>query len=319
MPSRWRGPLLVATLALLWGSNFAWIKVSLQAFTPTQVTFGRTLLGALVLCAVLAIQRQPLPRGGRTWAHLVVAALVANALPYLLFALGEIRVDSSIAGIANATTPLWTLALVVALRHGEPVTRRSVAGFILGLTGCVVLLAPWNAGHVDTLGALACLAAALSYAFSYVYMACYLTPQAITPTSLSAAQLIAATAWTVLMLAPHPGGAPSVQLGPWLALAVLGILGTGAAYVINYALIRAEGAAGASVVTYLVPVASIVLGDILLAERLTIGTAVGTILVLLGLVMTQLRTQRPLRLALRRICRLRRQDSTTANTCRPPH
>lgn len=84
-----------------------------------------------------------------------MAALVANALPYLLFALGETRVDSSIAGVANATTPLWTLALVVALRQGEPITTRRVAGFLLSLLGCLVLLAPWNAGTVDPLGALA--------------------------------------------------------------------------------------------------------------------------------------------------------------------
>jgi EamA-like transporter family len=94
-----------------------------------------------------------------------------------------------------------------------------------------------------------CLLAALSYAVSYVYMARYLAPRNFSPVVLSAAQLVAATGWTLLALAWSPGPVPAVEVRPWLALAALGILGTGAAYVINYALIRTEGAAGASVVT----------------------------------------------------------------------
>jgi drug/metabolite transporter (DMT)-like permease len=286
----WRGPLLVAALALIWGSNFAWIKVSLEAFTPTQLTFGRMLLGALVLGVVIALQRQALPRERIAWVHLVVAALVANALPYLLFAVAETRVDSGTAGVINTTTPLWTLAIVAALRQGEPVTTRQIAGFLLGLLGCLVLLAPWNAGTVDVLGALACLAAALCYAVSFVYMARYLTPRVLTPIVLSGVQLLAATGWTLLALAPRPGPAPTSELGPWLAMIVLGILGTGVAYVINYALIRTEGAAGASVVIYLLPVVSIAFGATILAEPLTVNLLVGTLVILVGVVLSRART-----------------------------
>jgi drug/metabolite transporter (DMT)-like permease len=287
MPGRWRGPLVIAALALLWGSNFAWIKVSLGAFTPTQLTFGRVLLGALVLCAVVAVRRERVPRAAGIWVHLAVAALVANALPYLLFALAETRVDSSIAGIINATTPLWTLALVTALRHGETITGRRVAGFVLGLLGCAVLLAPWNAHGIYLIGALACLTAAICYAVSCVYLARYLAPRALTPTALSAAQLLIATVWTLLALAPNPGRMPTAQLGPLLALAVLGILGTGAAYVINYALIRTQGPAGASVVIYLIPVVSVMLGVTMLAEPFTPNLITGTALIITGVALTQ--------------------------------
>jgi drug/metabolite transporter (DMT)-like permease len=284
---RWRGLLPIAALAVVWGSNFAWIKVSLGAFTPAQLTFGRVLLGALVLCAALAIRRERLPRDAYTWAHLTVAALVGNALPYLLFALAETRVDSSIAGIINATTPLWTLALVAALRQGEAITLRRVAGFLLGLLGCVVLLAPWNAQGIDLIGALACLAAAISYAVSYVYLARYLAPRALTPTALSAAQLLAATAWILPALTLNPGRMPAAQPGPLLALATLGILGTGAAYVINYALIREQGAARASVVIYLIPVVSVMLGVIMLAEPFTPNLVAGTVLIITGVALTR--------------------------------
>jgi drug/metabolite transporter (DMT)-like permease len=282
-----RGPALLITLALLWGSNFAWIKISLDSFSPTQVTFGRMLLGALILLAVVAITHDQLPHSRSTWAHLTVAALVANAAPYLLVALGETRVDSSIAGVMNATTPLWTLALVAAIRTAESIRPTQIAGFVLGLTGCIVIFAPWNNGTLDPLGTLYCLLAAVSYAISYVYMARYLTPKQITPTALAAAQLLAATGWTLLALAAHPGAVPDFAPGPWAALAILGVFGTGLAYIINYALIRNEGPTHASVVTYLVPIVSVALGVAVLSESLTPGLLTGSALVLFGIALSR--------------------------------
>ncbi|MGH3899874.1 MAG: DMT family transporter [Pseudonocardiaceae bacterium] len=281
-----RGPALIVALALLWGSNFAWIKISLDSFSPIQVTFGRMLLGALILLGVVAITHDQLPHGRSIWAHLTVAALVANAAPYLLFALGETRVDSSIAGVMNATTPLWTLALVAAARTTEPIRPTQVAGFVLGLTGCIVIFAPGNSGTLDPLGTLYCLLAAVSYAISYVYMARYLAPKPITPTALAAAQLIAATGWTLPALAAHPEPVPAYAPGPWAALAILGILGTGLAYIINYALIRNEGPTHASAVTYLVPIVSVTIGAAALSEPLTPSLLTGSTLVLIGIALS---------------------------------
>jgi drug/metabolite transporter (DMT)-like permease len=126
------------------------------------------LLGALILLVVVVITHDRLPHDRSTWGHLTVAALVANAAPYLLFALGETRVDSSIAGVMNATTPLWTLALAAATRPAESIPPTQVAGFVLGLIGCTVIFAPWNSGTIDPLGTFYCLLAAVSYAISYV-------------------------------------------------------------------------------------------------------------------------------------------------------
>jgi drug/metabolite transporter (DMT)-like permease len=282
-----RGPALIIALALLWGSNFAWIKLSLDSFSPTQMTFGRILLGALVLGALVAIIHDRLPRDRSTWGHLIVAALVANAAPYLLFALGETRVDSSIAGVMNATTPLWTLALAAAGRHREPIRPAQIAGFVLGLIGCIVIFAPGNNGTLDALGTLYCLLAAISYAISYVYMAHYLTPKDITPTALATAQLLAATGWALLALAPNPGALPDFAPVPWTALAILGVFGTGLAYVINYALIRNEGPTRSSVVTYLVPLVSVTLGAAALNEPLTPNLLTGSTLVLIGIALSR--------------------------------
>lgn len=95
----------IALLALIWGSSFLWIKLALRGLSPVEVTLDRLVLGAGVLFVVVAVRRQTLPRGAVVWMHIVIAALFANAAPYLLFALGEQHVASSTAGMLNATTP----------------------------------------------------------------------------------------------------------------------------------------------------------------------------------------------------------------------
>jgi drug/metabolite transporter (DMT)-like permease len=245
------------------------------------------LLGALVVGALVAITHDRLPHHRSTWGHLIVAALVANAAPYLLFALGETRVDSSIAGVMNATTPLWTLALAAVTRHKESIRPTQIVGFVLGMIGCTVIVTPWNSGTINALGTLYCLLAAISYAISFVYIARYLTPKDITPTVLAAAQLIAATGWTLLALAAHPGPTPRFAPTSWVALAVLGVLGTGFAYIINYALIRNEGPTRASVVTYLVPIVSVGIGAAAINEPLTPNLLIGSALVLIGMALSR--------------------------------
>lgn len=282
MTTSTRGTLLIATLALVWGSNFLWIKVALDAFSPIQLTAARMVLGALVLLAVIAVRRDALPRGLAVWGHLVVAALVANVIPYLLFAVGETRVDSGIAGALNATTPLWTLVLAFAVRQSTRLKFLQFMGLVLGFAGSLLIFTPWDAGSVDTLGALYCLLAALSYGISYLYMSRFLTPRNLSPTVLSASQLIAASVLTAAAWPFDSAGTPTWSFGPWLALAILGVIGTGLAYVINYALIRTEGAVGASVVTYLVPVASVVLGFLVLDETVPLLSLLGVATILVG-------------------------------------
>ena len=282
MTASHRGTLLIATLALVWGSNFLWIKVALDAFSPIQLTFARMILGALVLLAVVAIRRDKLPRDLPTWGHLFVAALVANVAPYLLFAIGETRVDSGIAGALNATTPLWTLALAFAVRQSSRLNALQVVGLVLGFAGSMLIFTPWDTGGVDGLGALYCLLAALSYGISYLYMSKYLTPRKLSPTVLSTSQLMAASVLTAATLPFDTAEAPNWSWLPWLALAILGVIGTGLAYIINYALIRTEGPVGASVVTYLVPVASVALGFAFLRESVPLLSLTGVAVILIG-------------------------------------
>ncbi|TMR91993.1 DMT family transporter [Nonomuraea basaltis] len=98
-------------LALLWGSSFLWIAIALRGLSPAQITLIRLALGALVLYPIIKARGLRLPAQPILWIHLAIAALFANAIPYTLFAIAEQHVSSSVAGVLNATTPLWTIFL----------------------------------------------------------------------------------------------------------------------------------------------------------------------------------------------------------------
>ena len=97
----WR--LRFGGLSLIWGFSFLLIKVGTEGYAPFQVTLGRLVFGTLVLAAAMAVRRERLPRGVRTWAHLAVAGFLLNALPFSLFAYAELTIPSTLAGICNAT------------------------------------------------------------------------------------------------------------------------------------------------------------------------------------------------------------------------
>jgi drug/metabolite transporter (DMT)-like permease len=280
----------VGLLALIWGSGFLWIKLSLRGFSPVQLTFARLALGAIVLVLLLWRARLALPADRSLWLHLIVAALLGNAIPYLLFGIAEQHVTSNLAGAINATTPLWTVALALATRTERTLTPVRLAGLVLGFAGGLVILAPWDArGSLG--GAIGCLVASASYGASYVYIGRYITSRELPSLVLSAAQLIAASG--LLLLAFPWGGfaVPEWRGDAVVSLAVLGVVGTGLAYILNYRIITDDGPILASTVTYLLPVVAVVLGWIVLGEQVTATMAAGVAVVLAGVAFTRSQTR----------------------------
>jgi drug/metabolite transporter (DMT)-like permease len=280
----------MGVLALLWGSTFLWIKVALDGgLTPVQITVVRCALGAAVLLALAAAARLRLPRAAAAWRHLAVAALFCNALPFALFAVGERTVDSGVAGVLNATTPLWSLLIGISLGIERRAGPARVAGLLLGFAGVVLIFAPWQrGGHASTGGVLVLLGAAASYAAGFAYMGRHLVGRGTAPLALSAAQLVAATGWAVLAL--PAGGLDPVRPAPpaLVAVAVLGVFGTGVTFALNYRLIADEGPTTAAAVGYLLPVVAVSLGALVLGEPVGARVVAGTVIVLGGVALTRL-------------------------------
>ncbi|MGH3297657.1 MAG: DMT family transporter [Trebonia sp.] len=278
----------IVLLALIWGSAFLWIKLADRGFSPVEVTLSRLAAGAAVLFAIMLVRRDKVPRSPRLWASIITAALFANAAPYLLFAMAEQSVDSSTAGIINATTPLWTVTVALAVRHQQSLTRWQAAGLIVGFAGAVLVFSPWQtASELFSTGGLECLAASVSYAVSYVYMDRFLARRGISAIVLSACQLAAAAVMLAIALGVSGVQVPQVTTEDIAAIAILGIIGTGFAYVLNYQIITSDGATAASTVTYLLPVVAIVLGVLVLNEGVTATMLGGIALVLSGVALTR--------------------------------
>ncbi|MER7948679.1 DMT family transporter [Streptomyces sp. NPDC096079] len=277
----------MGVLALLWGSGFLWIKISLnEGLTPGWITFVRCLLGAAVLLALAYASGQRPPRDRGTWGRLGIAALLCNALPFLLFSVGEQTVDSGVAGVLNATTPLWSLLIGLGLGTERPTSPARLGGLALGFTGVLLIFAPWSTGTgLLTWGALALLGASVSYAAAFAYMARRLTDRGTAPLALSAAQLLAATALSTPALAAS--GPARVTATGVLAVLVLGVFATGLTFHLNYRMIAEEGPTSAATVGYLLPVVSVTLGALALHEPLSARVLTGMAVVLAGVGLTR--------------------------------
>ncbi|MFG2334782.1 DMT family transporter [Streptomyces sp. NPDC048604] len=288
----WR--LRFAALALIWGFSFLFIKVGNEGFAPFQVTFGRLLFGTAVLAVAMAVKRERLPRGLRTWGHLAVAAFLLNALPFSLFAYAELTIPSTLAGICNATTPLWGMLLsLVALSEDRP-TRLRAAGLGIGFIGVLTVLGAWQGfSGLDATGTAMALLASFSYAVGWIYVRRTLAGNPASNLSLAGSQVGLATLQLAVVTPLFTSMPKSVELLPLLSVLALGALGTGYAMLLQYGVVAEVGPTTASMVTYFIPVIATTAGVALLNESLTWNTPVGALVVLLGAALTQ--TRGPLR------------------------
>jgi drug/metabolite transporter (DMT)-like permease len=273
-------------LVLVWGCSFLFNELALRSFSPIAVAFGRISLGALTLVIVLLVMRQPIRLQRSELKDLVVVAAIITAVPFTLIAFAQTRVTSILAGLLNATTPLWVAVFVAVLIPLERATRQQRLGLLLGFVGIGVLLGVWDVDTLDMVGILAMLGATACYGFGTAWMRWRLADSSLSGASLSGVQLVLATA-IVLPVVPL-GGAPSeIRPESVLALIGLGALGAGLAYVLFWRVVRTAGPTIAATVTYLIPLVSTTLGILVLGEQLTWNQPVGGAIALVGVALAQ--------------------------------
>jgi drug/metabolite transporter (DMT)-like permease len=280
------------TLALLWGSSFTLIKVSLEGLSPAQLVLARLVLGAVVLLAVAALRHVALPRGRAVWGHLAAAALFGQVLPFLLLSYGERTASAGVAGVLIGATPLLTMTVAYAALADERATARKVLGLVAGFLGIVLVMAPWREAGGSLGGEVACFGAAVSYAISFVYIRRFLSPRGLPALSLATGQLIVAVALQAAVSPLLEWGPVRLDARVLVSIVLLGALCTGLAYVLYFRLIGDIGATSASAVNYVVPIAAVVVGAVTLGEPVTWNVLVGGLIVLAGMAYAERRLSR---------------------------
>jgi drug/metabolite transporter (DMT)-like permease len=269
---------LVATLSLLWGASYLFIKVAGRELQPATMMLLRVTVATAALLGILWWRGEL--AGLRAPVGAYALGLFNSAIPFTLIAWGERHIDSGLAAIANASVPIWVALLAIRYRPDERSTGSRALGIVLGLAGVAVLTgATPGGGWWAVAGVAAVVVASLSYAVAGLYGQ-RLIEQVSGPV-LSTAALIGAT---VIMLpvgvAQAPHHPPSLKaLACVLALA---LLGTAAAQLVWFRLLRGHGVARSSLVTYLLPVTALGYGAVFLDERLTIEELAGLALILGG-------------------------------------
>jgi drug/metabolite transporter (DMT)-like permease len=282
-PQEW---LLLAGIALIWGSSFLFIDIGLEAFRPGVVAVARLGLGVAALALVPAARR-PVDRADLS--RVAFLGLIWAGLPLVLFPIAQQWIDSSVAGMLNGAVPLFGAAWAVVLLR-RPLGRTQTLGLLLGFAGVVAISWPEVQGsRATTLGAGLVVLAVMCYGLA-VNLAVPLQQRYGALPVLLRAQLAA-----LVLLVPYglwslPGS--RFEWGPALAMLPLGVLGTGLAFVLMTTLVGRVGGPRGSVATYFIPVVAIALGVVFLDERVAPAALLGTALVLAGAWLTSRREAR---------------------------
>src|SRR4051812_31081262 len=273
----------LALQALCWGSAYIFIASALEAFSPTQIVFGRCLLAALMLAGLARLQGHPLRSVTRELRHrprpALALALSGNVVPFLLIAVGQRAVPAGLTGVLMASIPLWTAVMALKLDRDETIDARQGAGLLVGLVGVGLVV---GVDGVDTAaqaaGVVAILVAAGLYALSGFVVKRHYT--GVPPVTRG---LVALCVSSVVLL---PGGASAgavhPALGPALSLVLLAAASTALGMVLLFRLIDELGPRRASLTSSLAPGFSLVLAAVLLGEPVTVAATVGLLLIVAG-------------------------------------
>ena len=276
--------LLLVLLSVLWGGAFFFVAIANPYVPPFTLVLARVGLGAAVLIPLVWAVGHRLPRTALEWWPFLVQAGISSVIPFSLIVYGQHHIASGLAGVLNATTPLFTL-IVARLFAGDALTPNKTAGVLLGIAGVAVLMGPdaLTANSASLLGMLCVLGAALSYGFSALWMR---RLRHIPPIVSAASQLSCAA----LMLLPMAAVADSFWLLPLppapalLAILGLAVFSTALAFIVFFRISASAGPSNVMLVTLLIPVTATALGVLVLGEALTVYQVAGALIIASGLV-----------------------------------
>ena len=274
---------LLLLLSVLWGGSFFFVGIAVTELPPLTVVLARVGFAALILLVLLHVLGHSLPRGLSSWTPFLIMGLLNNVLPFSFLSTGQTMVSVGLAAIINGMTPLFT-ALLMALFREERLTIYRMVGVLLGVAGVVFISRP-SVATADTrlLGIGLCLAGALSYGFSALWGRRHLTR--VVPLQAATCQLLSSTFIMAILVAivDQPWYLPAPTARTWLALGGLAMFGTSIAYIVFFEILTRAGASNVMLVTLLIPVTALLLGNLFLSQPFFVQELLGAGVIGLGL------------------------------------
>jgi drug/metabolite transporter (DMT)-like permease len=277
--------VMLLLLSCFWGGSFFFFKILSTALPPFTIVLGRVGIAALALNLYLLARGDFMPCSLKLWGSFLVMGILNNVIPFTLIVFGETRIDSGLASILNASTPVFAILSAHMLTQNEKLSWNKGLGVAFGFAGVTLLIGPEalkGLANADLYGELACLLGALTYGFAGIYGRRF---KGLAPIKIATGQITASTLFMLPLtaLVDRPWTLPMPEPHIWAALLGIALVCTALAYMLFFRILGAAGATNVQLVTFLVPISALILGWLFLGEHLALNALIGMAMIGLGL------------------------------------
>ena len=278
--------VMLITLATVWGGSFLFNAILVAELPVITIVAIRVTVAALALWGFVRVTGRKIPTSPQVWWALLILGVLNNAIPFSLIVQGQTQITSGLASILNATTPLFTILVAGFFLTDERFSVLRVLGVVVGFSGVILMVGPEALGGLgdDFWAQLCALGAALSYGFASVFGRRFRELR-VDPVMVATGQVTMSSLvlWPIALWIDGPQDIMGLSFNAAASMFGLAVLCTSFAYILYFRILERAGATNISLVTFLVPISAIILGVLVLGERIFIKEIMGMTLIGMGL------------------------------------
>ena len=275
---------LIIILSILWGGSFFFVGVAVKEMPPLTIVLCRVALASIILLVIVYLKGDKMPSSPGLWGAFIIMGALNNLIPFSLIVWGQTHIESGLASILNAMTPIFSVVLAHFLAREERLTTNRITGVTIGWIGVAMLIGieSLRGFGIEVMGQLAVVGATFSYACAAIYGRRF---KGINPLIVATGMLCGSTIMmTPLALVIEQPWNLSPGITTLMALFGLAAVSTSLAYIIYFQVLATAGPTNLLLVTFLIPVSAILLGVVVLGERLAWNAFAGMGLIFIGLI-----------------------------------
>jgi drug/metabolite transporter (DMT)-like permease len=275
---------LIIILSIIWGGSFFFVGVAVKEVTPLTIVLCRVALASIILLVIVHLKGHKMPSSLSLWGAFFIMGALNNLIPFSLIVWGQTHIESGLASILNATTPIFSVILAHSFTREERLTTNRITGVLIGWIGVSVLIGieSLRGFGIEVIGQIAVLGAAFSYACAAIYGRRF---KGINSLVVATGMLCGSTVMmTPLALFIEQPWNLSPSFMTLMALFGLSAISTSLAYIIYFRVLATSGPTNILLVTFLIPISAILLGVLVLGEQLAWNVFVGMGMIFIGLI-----------------------------------